>query len=476
MPLLPTPRPTRVGLVMETVTRKIASRSLLPGARLPSIRAMSDTLSVSKSTVVQAYERLSAEGAITSRRGAGFYVAGVTRPLSLAEVGPRLDQAIDPLWVMRQAVANREGDLAPGCGWLPDAWMPQEAIRRALRTIARSPRSNLTRYDAPLGYGPLRQHIAQRLADKSIDAPGEQILLTDSGTQAIDLLCRFFLEAGDTVLVDDPCYFNFQTALRAHRVNVVGVPYVQGGPDLAAFAKAAATHQPRLYLTNSALHNPTGGNLSHAVAHRLLMLIEEHDIIAVEDDIFADFEHESSPRLAALGGLDRVVHIGSFSKTLTAAARCGFIAARPDWIAGLTDIKLAGLFSNNGVAAQLVHHLLVDGSYRRHAESLRSRLASAMSEVGEALLRTGLSVPITPRGGMFLWASLPEGLDAARVAQAALARNMVLAPGNVFSVSGSADRYLRFNVAQSNTPQVMDGLAQAMEAAATGAQPARCLG
>jgi DNA-binding transcriptional MocR family regulator len=452
---------------MDTLKRRIASRSLLPGARLPSIRAMSETLEISKSTVVEAYERLTAEGAITSRRGAGFYVAGATRPLSLAEVGPRLDQTIDPLWVMRQSLTSREGDLAPGCGWLPDAWMPQDAIRRALRAIARHPRSNLTRYDPPLGLAALRVHLAQRLADKNIDAPGEQILLTDSGTQAIDLLCRFFLEPGDTVLVDDPCYFNFQAALRAHRVTAVGVPYVAGGPDVIAFAQAAAQHKPRLYLTNSALHNPTGGCLSPATAHRLLKLIEEHDIIAVEDDIFADFEREPAPRLAALGGLDRVIHIGSFSKTLTAAARCGFIAARPDWIAGLTDLKLAGLFSNNGLSAQLVHHLLLDGTYRRHVESLRTQLAGAMSQVSDALLRAGFTLPVTPRGGMYLWAMLPEGLDATRVAQQALARNMVLAPGNVFSVSGSADRYLRFNVAQSCAPQVMVVLAEAMEAAAT---------
>jgi len=160
-------------------------------------------------------------------------------------------------------------------------------------------------------------------------------------------VCRFLLEPGDTVLIDDPCYFNFQALLRAHRARIVGVPYTPSGPDLAAFERALITHRPRLYVTNSAIHNPTGATLAPAIAHRLLKLAGEHDLIVVEDDIFADFEDEAAPRLAAFDGLTRVVSIGSFSKTLSAAARCGYIAARGEWIEPLIDLKLATTFGNS---------------------------------------------------------------------------------------------------------------------------------
>ncbi|WP_163284310.1 aminotransferase class I/II-fold pyridoxal phosphate-dependent enzyme, partial [Enterobacter hormaechei] len=82
-----------------------------------------------------------------------------------------------------------------------------------------------------------------------------QIMLTDSGTQAIDLVCRLLIEPGDTVLVDDPCYFNFHAMLRAHRAKVVGVPYTPAGPDVALFEHALKTHRPRLYITNSGPQN-----------------------------------------------------------------------------------------------------------------------------------------------------------------------------------------------------------------------------
>src|SRR5262249_50878144 len=146
------------------------------------------------------------------------------------------------------------------------------------------------------------------------------------------------------VLVDDPCYFNFQALLKAHQANIVGVPYRETGPDPARFAELIAEHRPRLYLTNCALHNPTGATLSPQAAHRLLKATAAHDITIVEDDIFAEFEPEPSARLSALDGLARVIRIGSFSKTLSASIRCGYIAARADLIEALIDLQVATSF------------------------------------------------------------------------------------------------------------------------------------
>lgn len=180
------------------------------------------------------------------------------------------------------------------------------------------------------------------------------------------MIYRVLLEPGDTVLVDDPCYFNFLALLRAHRVKVVGVPMTPTGPDVAAFAAALAEHRPRFYLTNSAVHNPTGATLVAVTAHKLLKLAETHDLVVVEDDIFADFEHIVAPRLAAFDGLDRVIRIGSFSKSLSAAVRCGHIVAQPDWIEALADLRIATSMSDNPLSADLLHGVLTDGSYRRH--------------------------------------------------------------------------------------------------------------
>ncbi|HEV2558545.1 MAG TPA: PLP-dependent aminotransferase family protein [Microvirga sp.] len=449
---------------MSAIRERIDGRQLGSGARLPSIRAFAREQGVSKSTVVEAYERLAAEGVIAARRGSGFYVAGSERPPALSRSDPRIERAIDPLWVMRQSLEADPSSLRPGCGWLPESWMPLGALRRGLRSAARSEPRALTDYGTPLGFAPLRSQLARRLSARGVEAEPAQILLTDSGTQALDLVCRLLLQPGETVLVDDPCYFNFLGLARAHRASVVGVPMTPAGPDVEAFARLAREQRPRLYFTTAALQNPTGVSNAPATVHRLLVLAEAHGITIVEDDIFADLEPEpASPRLAAFGGLNRVIQVGSFSKTLSAAMRCGYVAVRPDWIEPLADLKLATAFGSGDLAARLVHGILTDGSYRRHVEGLRGRLARALTDTARRLEAAGLRVWTEPRGGLFLWAALPEGLDAGDVARRAMAEGVVLAPGNVFSVGQTAGRFLRFNVAQCTSARVFEVLERAMD-------------
>jgi DNA-binding transcriptional MocR family regulator len=459
------PKGTRTTDVMKVIRAKVASRAITAGDRLPSIRSFAATMGVSPSTVVEAYDRLVAEGVIRARRGSGFYVSAIALPpLALAEDRPQRDRAVDPFWVSRQSLDADPAALKPGCGWLPADWMPAEALRRALRALARADDAVLSDYGVTRGSLALRRILMSRLAEESIEVSPDQLLLTASGTQAFDLICRSLLRPGQTVLVDDPCYFNFRALLRAHQVKVVGVPYTASGPDVARFEAILAAERPRLYVTNSALHNPTGATLSAQTAHRLLNAAAAHDVTVVEDDIFADFEPEPSTRLAALDGLNRVIRIGSFSKTLSASVRCGYIAARADWIADLVDLQVAISFGGpSPVATELIASVLAGGGYRKHLDELRRRLARTRRQTAEKLQRIGIEPWLMPRGGFYLWCRLPEGCDSATVARSALAENIVLAPGNVFSASQSAAGFMRFNVAQCGDPRMMSILQRAIE-------------
>lgn len=450
----------RTAAVVSEIERRIASRQLVTGARLPSVRAFAHSMGVSPSTVVEAYERLAAAGLIRSRPGSGFYVAQATAPLSLADIGPRLDRAVDPLWISRQALDEQDDRLKPGCGWLPPDWLPQAALQRALKALSRQEGKVLSDYDSPLGLPPLRQLLSRRMLERGIPADPGQIMLTESGTQAIDLLCRFLIEPGDAVAVDDPCYFNFHALLRAHRARVLSVPMTPEGPDTEAFARLAREERPRLYITMAGMHNPTGATLSPPVAHRLMRIAAEADITIIEDDIFGDLENRPQPRLAAIDGLNRVIAIGSFSKTLSASVRCGYVAARPDWLEGLVDLKIATGFSASRLSAALTLQVLKDGSYRRHVEQLKVALGKAMNRTVIAARGVGLKPWIEPEAGLFLWCRLPAGHAAADCARAALAEGIVLAPGDAFSPSGTAADFLRFNVAQSGDARIWDFLAR----------------
>ena len=274
--------------------------------------------------------------------------------------------------------------LKPGCGWLPadvdaaGSAAPLAAGPRSRRRI-RSSRITAARAGSP----GLRRYLCARFAEEGLEASLDQVMLTGSGTQAIDLVCRFLLRPGDTVLVDDPCYFNFQALLRAHQARIVGVPYTSSGPDVAAFEAVLASERPRLYITNSALHNPTGATISPQTAHRILSAAAAHRPDHRRGRHLRRFRARAVARLAVLDGLDRVIRIGSFSKTLSASIRCGYIAARADWVEGLVDLQIATCFGGpSPVATELITDVLAGGGYRKHMEELRRRLARAQARDG----------------------------------------------------------------------------------------------
>ena len=450
---------TRAEKIVTSIETLISSRVLQEGERLPSIRGYAGKMKVSPSTVAEAYDRLVAEGRIYARRGSGFYVSNHIEPVPLTHLGPELDREIDPFWVSRQSLDADERSLKPGCGWLPANQMPVEVMKRALRKTGRSEEALFADYGSTQGSTNLRRSLSRRYIEEGLSVSPEQILLTSSGTQAVDLVCRFLLQAGDTVLVDDPCYFNFQALLRAHKVSLISVPMGPEGPDVTLFEKALKTYKPKLYITNSAIHNPTGASLSPKVAHRLLNLAETHNLVIIEDDIFADFEEDPSLRLAVLDGLDRVIRIGSFSKTLSASVRCGHIAAKAGWIDALIDLQVATSFGGpSPLATELIYNAISDSGYRRHLGSLRQSLARQRREVADRLADLAIKPWLMPRGGFYLWCRLPEGICSADLARLALEENVILAPGNVFSVSRNVSHFMRFNTSQMKAPKLYEML------------------
>ncbi|QID16956.1 PLP-dependent aminotransferase family protein [Nitrogeniibacter mangrovi] len=450
-PDLPVPL---VEQIVQAVRHQVDDRILRPGMRLPPIRKLAQTQQISRFTVVEAYDRLVALGYLQSRRGSGFYVAPQRVPTPSRQRPVIAEQAVDVAWLMRQALDDSPDVLKASAGWLPAEWLDQEGLRRHLRTLGRRADARVTSYGSAQGYLPLRQQLQIRLAEFGIGAPPEQILLTHGATQALDIAARHLLKPGDTVFVDDPGYFNFFGNLRLIGAKLVGVPRGADGPDIDTLEALLEIHRPKVFFTHSVLHNPTGANLSPAAAFRLLQLANRHDFLVIEDDTYADLHPHATTRLANLDQLDRVIYVGSFTKTLSGSLRVGFMAARPDLIAQFTDVKTLTAVSSSEFTEQLVYQMLTDGHYRKYVERLHGRLAQASADALRLLERLGMEVFLEPKGGLFLWGRAPHIEDSAPLASRAAEARIMLAPGKVFRPQMQASPWLRFNVAFSSEPRL----------------------
>ncbi len=450
--------------IVRTVCARIDERLLRSGSRMPSIRRFADTHGVSPFTVVTAYDKLVARGYLESRRGAGFYIRE-RAPLNAAPAPARPEpsaQNLDVTWLVRNMFRQAPHHQMPGTGVLPADWLDGAAIANALRAISRQAAGLLLNYGLPQGFLPLRQQLQHKLADIEIAAGPEQIVTTAGATQALDMVAREFTRPGDTIFVDDPAWFLMFGSFSALGARVIGIPRLADGPDLARLAELAALHKPRLYVINSVLHNPTSTSLSAAKAYQVLRIAAEHDITIVEDDIYCDLHPGSAvqpaTRLAALDQLQRVIYLGGFSKTMSANLRVGFIATSPELAQRLADRKMLQTLTTSDLGERVVHKILSEGAYRKHAERMRARLDELRARTVRQMERVGLTVDVAPPAGMFVW--VDAGLDTNLLAERAMAEGILLAPGSLFSPSQLPSTRMRLNVAAMQDPAIWRFLAR----------------
>ncbi|SHG74417.1 aminotransferase-like domain-containing protein [Pollutimonas bauzanensis] len=433
----------------EHFSQRIRNHGLRAGMRLPSVRAMAEEAGLSRFTVVQAYDRLVAQGLVQSRRGAGFYVcppAAVAAPPAAAAGALAPGAAFDTPFLLRSMF--REGappDMPGGAGLLPPAWLDHGMVSAAVRSVGRSVGRSLLSYGVPQGFRALRQQIASVLQAQDVPAHPDHHLMTVSGvTHGLDLIVRSVVQPGDTVLVEDPGWFLIFGRLAALGARVVGVPRLADGPDVQALARLAETHRPKLFIVNTAVHNPTGHTLSAGIAYEVLRIAERHDFLLVEDDTYADFHPGAPVRLAALDRLNRVLLVGGYSKTLAASLRVAYVAGAPALIEKLVDVKLLGGLTTPELGEQVVCRILVEGQYRRHVERLRARVDQARDQCLKTLQAMGCSIAHESHAGMFVWVDC--GVDTEALARQAAAQGVLFAPGVLFSPRQAPSSHLRVAV------------------------------
>ncbi len=455
---------------MERLADAIERGLLRPGERIASVRRAAEDHRVSKNTMAEAYDRLVASGHLEPRRGAGYFIPGTVRPVR-SRVLPHLAEAIDTVSLLREQL-DAQHKVRPGDGRPPSSWMEGSELAAQFGGGKWRPGGSVEHgYGSSWGFLPLRERIALSLVERGISCAPEQVLLTMGANHALDLAIRHLAEPGDTVLVDDPGYYPLFGKLQLARVRAVGVRRLPDGPDPEDLEAKLALHRPKAFFTQSLAHNPTGGTLSPTTAHRVVGAAERRGAWIVECDPFADILPPTSPRLAALDGLRRVICVGTFSKTLSASVRVGYVAAAPAVVAALNDLKMLTVVSTSSFAERFVAHLINGGHYLRHLRRLRSRIEGATAAALANLAEAGW--PALPSGGgLYLWVPLPAGLDEADLCRRASAEDIFLAPGSVFRPERIEDHRpatMRVNIAYASDPRFLSFLRDALSRA--GAPP-----
>ena len=464
---------------------RIRDRLLAPGARLPSVRQCAAQNGVSPSTVVAAYDQLLAQGLVEARRNRGFFVRNIGQKTALAgadaaqeaidsevladpQRARRLGAPVSAATLMRGMFQPISGKPQPGSGVLPPEWIATDPIAGSLRKVSgtASVRDTAVRYGEPGGDAHLRRVLAARLQDLGIAAGPAQIITTVGATQALDIVSRTLLKAGDAVMVEEPGWAVEFARFTALGMRILPVPRLADGPDLAVMARYCEAHAgtaqaPRLFVSVSVLHNPTGASLTPASAHRLLQLAQQHGFYIAEDDSYGHLAPTHATRVAQLDGLQRTLYVGGFAKILAPNWRVGYVAAPPALIEPLLDTKLLSTLTTPSLLERALAHCIEQGQLRRHVERIRARLDAARSRSVRLAQQAGCRFAAEPTG-LFGW--VDTGVDTEQLALRMLDDGYLLAPGALFHASRTPSTLMRINFASTQEAAFWREFAHARDA------------
>ncbi|HMN94770.1 MAG TPA: PLP-dependent aminotransferase family protein [Hydrogenophaga sp.] len=433
----------------ERYATRIRDRLLAPGARLPSVRQCAAQHGLNPSTVVAAYDLLLAQGLVEARRNRGFFVRDrvVSRPQTrVPSTAPRIAAPLSAATLIRGMFHPSGGRPQPGAGVLPPDWLETAFLPAAVRKVSSNAglAESSLRYGEPQGDGHLRRVLAARLQDMGLPADPQQIITTVGATHALDIVSRTLLKPGDAVMVEEPGWAVEFARLDALGMRVLPVPRGPAGPDLAVMERYCEAHAPKLFVSVSVLHNPTGFCLSPASAHRVLQLAQRHDFHVVEDDTYSHIAPPHASRMSVLDGLQRSFYVSGFAKILVPNWRVGYLVAPEAWTERLLDTKLLSTLTTPSLLERALALAIEQGQLRRHAERIRQRLDQARTRSVRLAEQSGCRFMAEPTG-LFGW--VDTGVDTEPLAQRLLDEGYLIAPGALFHAVRAPSTLMRINFA-----------------------------
>lgn len=463
--------------IKNAIREMIAADLLLPGQKLPPERKLAETLGVNRTTVLNAYQELKAEGWVRAVRGSGTMVQDHRSERGQAEAKfPKYRAVADPHAanhlngnVIRELLTLPSGPdhISFAVGKPPSDCIPLQEIRSAQTELMNYAGESLFQHCPSEGDGSLREAISRLMQKRGAAAcSGAEIMVVSGAQQGLDVVARTFLQRGDVVFVEQPAYFSAVQLFRLYGADVVAIPQdPNGGLHFDVLETMIFRHRPKFIYVQPTFQNPTGQVWPLEQRKQLIKLAERRHTLIIEADPYFELRYEGEP-IPPLKALDRaglVVYVATFSKLLYPGMRVGWVCASPDIIAAMVRWKQAMDLHSNHYSQAITDWMIRRGVLERHLAFCTERykakrdwmVAAIQSYADQELMPCRV-----PQGGYFLWVQLPKAVSSTALLVHALEQNVSFVPGSYFSVDGeeALASYIRLNFTWPSPQQIERGI------------------
>jgi len=447
--------------IREHVRDLIARGLLVPGMRLPPVRALARQLGVNQITVARAYRELADSGLIEGRRGGGSFIRASGNHSALS--GPA-DATAPPLLAERLFELARAPGVIAFTSNYPEVDEATVAEFRDCISFAASEKLDACfRYDPPLGRPELRRQIQIYLKDQAIDAGLDNVMVTSGAQQAIDLSVRTLVPPGSPVIVEQPAYYGAINALRSAHARILEVPLEHDGMNLEILKRHLVRHQARFIYTNPTFQNPTGVTTSEHKRRELLTLARQFGAVILEDDHSPElrFSGAAVPAIRALADEDDLVlYARGFGKVFLPGLRLGYLIVPDSMRRKLLMAKANTDLHSNSFMQEAAARYLARRSHPDLLERLRDKYGARQRLLYNSLV-AGMPAGTTvsqPEGGLSVWLTLPEGADVSELYFRAVRRGVAFVSGEVFYGSPSDSRSFRVSFGLNRPEELHEGV------------------
>lgn len=428
--------------IRDRISHLIKSGALKSGDRLPSIRALAESLQVNKLTIIEAYSVLEADGIVSARQGSGYFVN------SLSLQSTKLESTFSP--------AQNVTILEPGKSSFYDMYTPLVQAKTQLgiinlgygyphppkdinliarRALRQENPDIFFSHDMPQGQLTLCKQIAQMLVQQGLEVFPENLIITNGSQQGLSLAINYYVKPGDWVIVEAPTYYGAISILENLGARIIGIPMTAEGINLELLEQYLHSHRPKLIYTISTFHNPTGLTTTQAHRQELLALAEKYECPILEDNAYEGLAFQPVPApIKALDKNDLVIYLSTFSKTLMPGLRVGYMVVTGKHYQAIIERKLLHDLHTSSISQAIVSEYLASGHYRRHLSRLRTENLQSRNTMLQALEREFPDEArwTVPTGGLFLWVQLPDNIPIQTIRNEAFAQNVYLTCGSAF--------------------------------------------
>lgn len=321
---------------------------------------------------------------------------------------------------------------------------------------------NILQYGASEGYTPYRESVAEFVKGCGIDAPVDSILPITGSQQGMDLLCKALINPGDVILAEDPTFLGVLQTMRMYRADIRPIETDEFGAIPASVEEQIKAYKPKLMYIIPTFQNPTGKTLTLERRRELAALASKYGVVLAEDDPYRDLRYAGEP-LPAIKSFDAdgwVAYLGSFSKLISPGIRVGYVIANPLLLRKLTIGKQSVDVHTCTLAQAIVDGYIRRGLMRPHIERICQGYKQQLDRMLDLFRLFPAGVTHTsPEGGLFVWAELPQGMDALKMLPEVTKRGVAYVPGTHFFINGGHLGTLRLNF--SNAP--LDSIQRGME-------------